>query len=159
MMASMGFSQTTITDLLGLVDENKSNMSEDTYIRMCNLLRHVHLLEQQTTTTSNIIVPEPFLQNIEKIKLDFRYKFYVLNNGVVTSHDKLNVLNRLFNKPNITFTRNYEASALLYISSQELDKLYDEERKHRCRNDPIYKKIIDDYTSILNIRPQLCFCE
>ena len=127
-MASMGFTQTTISDLLGLVDENKTNMNEDTYIRMCNLLRHVHLLDQQASTTT-IVVPEPLLQNVEKIKLDFRYKYYVLNNGIVSNYDKLNVINRLFNKSNITFTRYYESSALEYIIDSELDKLYDDERK------------------------------
>jgi hypothetical protein len=156
-MASMGFSQATVTDLLVLVDENKTTMNEDTYIRMCNLLRHVHLVEQQNNR--DIIVPEPLMQSVEKIKIDFRYRYYVHNSGMINNYDKLNVLNHLFNKTNTTYTRDYENNALHYISENELQKLYDEERTRRCRQDALYKKIIDDYTALLDIRPRLCFCE
>lgn len=154
----MEFSNDTVRDLLGLVDEHKLDMNENSYIRMCNLLRHIHSLGQQTNTT-HFNVPEPLVQSIEKITIDFRYRHYVHNNGIVNQCDKLIVLNKLFNKTNITYTRDYENNAVKYISRNELYKLYEDERNRRCRQDPLYEKIIDDYTVLLDSRPRLCFCE
>lgn len=41
-MASMGFSQSTITQLMTLVEDNKDNVNEATYLEMCNVMKFVY---------------------------------------------------------------------------------------------------------------------
>ena len=41
-MASMGFSSTTVASLMSLVDEHKEEVTEASYIEMCNALKHLH---------------------------------------------------------------------------------------------------------------------
>lgn len=50
-MASMGFDQDTLTDLMSMIDDNKTHINEAKYVKMCNAMRILNqvLLDQQNS--------------------------------------------------------------------------------------------------------------
>ena len=50
-MASMNFDKKTVCDIMSLIDENKDDINEASYIKMCNAMRSLHQLVSQMETT------------------------------------------------------------------------------------------------------------
>lgn len=75
-MASMGFSQGTITQLMTLVEDNKDNVSEATYVEMCNVMKFVYEKSKIRGSSSNAPVfvsqpaPSPYRQEEDRFYME-----------------------------------------------------------------------------------------
>lgn len=114
-MASMSYTNQTVTELMSLVDDHKDEFSEQTYIQMCNAMKVLHQQSQQpkpppTTvfrpSSSTNAQIEMDRHGIEAITEEIESKQTEINNcrpGKVKNVDKYLVLKHfLYNGPNRT---------------------------------------------------------
>jgi hypothetical protein len=147
-MASMGYTDDTLSSVMNLIDENKEKFTEETYVHMCNFLKIVHTNIKGQRTGTPLMVPFG-IETPEKLTLDFKYKHYVCTTGKVRPDDKLNVLNTLFKRSNSYYTTDYEIQSKRYLTMEQLNILYKQERQKRCKNDSEYKDIKSSYVQLL----------
>lgn len=83
-MASMGFSQSTISELMSLVEDNKDNVSEATYVEICNAMKYLYDKKQNDTTTNS---------NNNNNSRQYE-RIYVDNNNYYTREELERMLNR-----------------------------------------------------------------
>lgn len=160
-MASIGYDLSTIQDILTIIDENKQNINEQTYVKICNCLKSIHTrVETINALCEPIRVPYPEFVSPEKIRLDYRYRNYVHTRGQISDNsDKLLVLNSLTNKNNLHYTYDYQHSVLRYCDFEDLKILYIQQRKIRCQRDPVYIALLNEYKNMFNEDIKLCFCD
>ena len=109
-MASMNYTNQTVTELMSLVDDHKDEFSEQTYIQMCNAMKVLHQQSQQPKPPPTTVFFRPFHQSsstnaqiemdrhvVESITQDIESYQRKINNfqpGKVKNIDKYLVLKR-----------------------------------------------------------------
>ena len=86
-MASMGFDQATIIELMSLVDDNKERMKEANYVKICNAMRYLH--NRFTTTPSQPVQQPAELQLAELRVINIRRSIQIMERTtpvVVNAH-------------------------------------------------------------------------
>ena len=137
---------------LEFVDENKLEMSENTYLEICNLMKKRY--EQTPPSFSSATLRE----------IQSKMNAFDKRHGAISIEDERRVVGRQLSAHTrvVYFAteqlRRFQKLLLQkrYVSSeQELTLLYVEERNRRCRNHPEYVRIKRLFEEHYNICPYM----
>lgn len=177
-MASVGFVPDSLRLLMSLLDSNQDNFDEGQYIQMSNLLKsindtitnnqinlqsvHVPRLRQPIPIkliknsgemgSNEMIIP----QSNEKSLIDARFRLYMQTKGRISCEDERTVLRNLLQR--VTIDRRHDSNYVKdhILPEEQLNKLFDYQRKQRCSHDHLYIKIKEDYIQLI---PHHCYSE
>lgn len=103
----MNFDNSTLTNLMSLIDEHKDDFKEVEYLQMCNVMKHLYLNQSEREHTprttqrpeqifTNAMAASVVMDSIRKIQRKLN------SNGRVINIDKLKVLSELFTVNSLT---------------------------------------------------------